>query len=286
MTTLDTLAQPLWRQGYDEARARRTRLLLTLPLLVPLAFASAPYAAAQLQAPYVTAAVVVLVCFLLLLYISSLVESAFLALLRAHERELLSKSIAIGCDIVIGSVIGRVLAAALDTNLYAAITVGATTLPLYNVIVSQLVLGGLGESIARLFVMQGGIPAPPQYSRADALAARAQYDEALAELDNAARAAPRDPRPLLHGARMLRDRARRYVDAVTWFRRARQRMQVPSELDAHAGRELAELLLYRMRQPERALAELARLAHTYRDTAVGKWAAAELKETKPRVIHE
>ncbi|HUF52015.1 MAG TPA: hypothetical protein VMN60_14420 [Longimicrobiales bacterium] len=283
---LDTLARPLWRQYEGEARARRQRVFLALPLLVPLALASAPHAAAYWSADYATAAAAVLIGFMLMLYASTLAESALLALLNAHDSELRSRTIAISCDIVIGSIIGRWCAAAFDTSLLAAISLGGTVLPVYNVIVAQFLLGGIGETLGGMLIRLNGMPAPAQYSRADALAARGLYVEALAELELAVQAAPQDPRPLLHGARMLRDSAHRYSDAVAWFRRARRCMRVPSALDAQVARELAELLLYRLQQPERALAELARLAHTYRDTPAGAWAATTLRENKSRVLRE
>jgi tetratricopeptide (TPR) repeat protein len=282
MRAVTSLFRPAWPQVPGDAGARRLRVLLLVPVVVPIALASAPWVARHLPLAYGAAALCIAGALLLLPYLAAVLGSAVTAALNAHDDDSIRKLTDLVADLTVGAVAGRLLAPALELEVITAISTGAVFLAMYNAIVTRLLLGELGEAIGTFLVMPTGIRPSPQYSRADALAVRGRYDDALAELSRAAASAPRDAGPLLHGARILRDRAHRPEEAVLWLRRARERIRAPCELDARVGRETAEILLHTLRRPDRAAAELARLAATYRATPTGRWAAAELREIRAR----
>ena len=137
-----------------------------------------------------------------------------------------------------------------------------------------------GSAAATLYVPAGrGTPPRREYSRAESLVARARFDEAAAAYRQHAEDDPEDPEPVLRLGRLCRDRLHRYEDAVVHFRRAREIAADPG-IRHLAVRELIEVLVIRMGQPERALPELARLAEENAGTAIGEWARAELGRLK------
>jgi tetratricopeptide (TPR) repeat protein len=122
------------------------------------------------------------------------------------------------------------------------------------------------------------LPVRQDYSMGDSLVARARYDEAAAEYEACTARFPDDPEACLRLARLLRDPLQRPADAVPWFRQAHSRAQGAQRLGIQ--RELIELYVHRMKTPEKALPELARIAQEHEGTQSGEWALREIREIR------
>lgn len=123
---------------------------------------------------------------------------------------------------------------------------------------------------------------PTEFSDAQALAIRGLHRKALERYRQYADERPRDPRPLILGARLLRDDLSDYGAAVAWLQEAQRREPLDAEAGITIGRELVELFEERLGDPSRALPELARMADRYRGSRAGDWAARRLAELRTR----
>ncbi|MBW3553693.1 MAG: hypothetical protein KY466_09285 [Gemmatimonadetes bacterium] len=137
-----------------------------------------------------------------------------------------------------------------------------------------------GGAARRLY---GGSPfsvAPPDYSYPDSLAARGLYEPAVAAYRNAAEEHPGSPEPLLRAARVLRDGLHRYAEAIELFREIRAGYTDDEGLEEVVTREIAEIHMNRLQQPERALPELARLLERHPSSPAAEWARRRMAELK------
>lgn len=123
-------------------------------------------------------------------------------------------------------------------------------------------------------------PHRSEHSRAIALVARGLHEDAIAELARAVDEDPTDSGACILIARILRDELDRHEDASRWLRRALASGTLSKGGVGAVWRELIELYVTRMRAPERAAPELARMAEELAGTADGAWAAGELKAIK------
>ena len=147
-----------------------------------------------------------------------------------------------------------------------------------------VILGGVGSATSRLHNPSGSsTPHRPEYSRAQALAVRGQYEEAIAVYEEFVQAEPHVPEPYLHIARILRDDLKRYEEAVRWFKRARGEAHLGAGNKARVSREVAEIYMSRLGEPAKAAPALARLAEEFPESPEGKWAAAELLDVKRQI---
>lgn len=126
-------------------------------------------------------------------------------------------------------------------------------------------------------------PHKREYSQAESLVARGLYLDAVTAFELAVVDDPTDPTPYLRVARIYRDHLDEMDDAARWFRRALREADVPRGMAMLARKELVELYTHRMGAPEKALPELARMAHELAGTPEGEWAEAELKDIKSRM---
>lgn len=215
-----------------------------------------------------------------LVWVGGVLEHLALALLaRAHEAAKLIAPPVV--DAVLGGAVGAWLAASLDASMLESVTAGSGFFALYTAIVRKVVLGEGIDAVIEWFGVRGRRP-PPQYSLADALAAQGLIDAALAELERGAAEEDDDPEPLVRGAHILRD-AGRYADAVTWLRRALDRVPAGGPRDAMITREMVEVIRYHTGQPAAAAPELARMADRHRGTPHGEWAQRELGEVRQTI---
>jgi tetratricopeptide (TPR) repeat protein len=137
------------------------------------------------------------------------------------------------------------------------------------------VLGGLlaaaGVYVSSLTIMRGGAetfgmihnpsgdvaPVKRDYSLAQSLAVRGDYEGALREYERAVLEFPDDPEPYVRIARIHRSELHAPEDALGWFKRARTDANVGPGLERVIAEEMIEL--YRtLPNPERAIPELAR----------------------------
>jgi hypothetical protein len=148
----------------------------------------------------------------------------------------------------------------------------------------QAIVEGSGEAVATLYAPSGSsTPAVREYSLAQSLIMREQYDAAVAQLEDDARDNADDPTPLVLLARVSRDRLRDHERALGAFRRVLRMPQLDAGLEHQLMRELVEVCEHRMHEPARALPELARFADRQGATTAGAWARAELKRLKAGV---
>jgi tetratricopeptide (TPR) repeat protein len=126
------------------------------------------------------------------------------------------------------------------------------------------------------------LPVMREFSLAESYVARGRPVEAAAEFERAAARYPGDPEPCLRLARLLRDGLGRHEDAIAWFRTAAARAAEAGDAGVVIGarRELIEIHTHRLRTPERALPELARLAAEHPGTPAAAWAEQELSAIK------
>ena len=129
-------------------------------------------------------------------------------------------------------------------------------------------------------------PRKPEYSRAQALAVQARWDEAVLAYHEHVARDPEVPDAYLALARVLIDGKRDYEEAARWLRRARRDARLSRGQDIFVARSLIELYWHRLGEPRRAAPELARLAEKYSDLPEGQRAADDLAEVKRQMAAE
>jgi len=272
-------ARALLAQLADDGGRRRRRVLAALPFALTVGVAAGAVAADDLGMSPSAAGLALAAAFAVLLWMATLLETLTLALLQAARTEELATGVELGWDLAIGAVLGRLVAPLLDTSTVAAVATFAGFYAVYQAVVERVVLGEMADGLAALLWPQSGIRPPGEHSRAGALAARGEHELALAEYRAAVARQPRDARPYLAVARLLRDELRQPEEAAAWLRRALDEARPPPSVEVHVRRELAELLMRAGGLP-RAAPELARIAHRFGHTEAGAWARRELAAAK------
>ena len=123
-------------------------------------------------------------------------------------------------------------------------------------------------------------PRRKEYSRAEALTIRGQYDEAIEAYEVALSEVPEDPEPYIRIARIYRDELRRFDDALYWFKRARSDAAIDEGRELLVTQEIIEIHSRRVGQPQRAIPELARLIDRFPGHPVADWARREMARLK------
>jgi len=126
-------------------------------------------------------------------------------------------------------------------------------------------------------------PRRKEYSRAEALAVRGQYDQAIEAYEVALSEAPEDPEPYVRIARIYRDDLKRYDEALFWFKRARSDASIDRGRELLVAQEIIEIHSRRLGSPERAIPELARLIDRFPDDPVADWARGEMGRLKQQM---
>lgn len=126
------------------------------------------------------------------------------------------------------------------------------------------------------------LPVRREYSLAESLVSRGRADDAALLLEQAVAEHATEAEPCLRLARLLRDHRARHEDAARWFRVALERERNEA-VRLGVRRELVELLIHRMGEPQRALPELARIADGHAGTPAGAWAKAEMADIRQRM---
>lgn len=141
---------------------------------------------------------------------------------------------------------------------------------------------------ARFVYAPSGRSTPPgrDYSRAEALAVRGHYDDAIAVYQEAIDEIPSDPQPYLSIARLLRDEAGDAENSAVWLRRALQETELRGRWEMILTRELTELYRHRIGAPARAAPLLAKLAEKYEGSPDGEWAREELADVKRLMLED
>ena len=129
-------------------------------------------------------------------------------------------------------------------------------------------------------------PRKAEYSYAESLAVRGDYEDAVTAFELCVAENPADPDPYVRIARIYRDELKDYSSSERWFKRMRAEAKVEQGMDVLARRELIELYRGKMDAPTRAAPVLARMAEEYDGTPEGAWAAAELAEVKALIAEQ
>lgn len=147
--------------------------------------------------------------------------------------------------------------------------------------VTIVVAGLAGQGVAFLYLPSGSsAPRRKEYSRAESLEARGEYEAAILAFQAAIVDAPKDGEPYLRIARIYRDGIKKPEEALRWFRRGLSEAEFSRSQEILTRREAAELLIHHLGEPARAAPDLARLAETYAGTPAGIWALEELARIK------
>jgi tetratricopeptide (TPR) repeat protein len=147
--------------------------------------------------------------------------------------------------------------------------------------VAWVVAGVAGRGATFLYMPSGSsTPRKKEYSRAEALAIRGEYEGAVAAYQEAILESPAEGEPYVRIARLYRDRLGDLEEALRWFKKATRDAVLSQGEEILSRKEMAELLIHRLQEPRRAAPELARLAEAYPNTPDGKWAALELARIK------
>src|SRR5687767_127420 len=150
---------------------------------------------------------------------------------------------------------------------------------LFIYFVALRIASGAGSAAASIYMSDGAsTPKTRAYAIGDALAMQGKYEEAADEFERNAVVYPDDPEPRMRAARLCRDRMQQYERAAGWFKQILAMPDLDVGYEIQSSRELAEMYSHRLKQPERALPILARLAERHPDTTAGKWARAEMSE--------
>lgn len=129
-------------------------------------------------------------------------------------------------------------------------------------------------------------PAGAGYSKAEAMAARGLFEEAVHLYEEAAGADPADPEPCVRLAHLHRDETGDLEAAARWFREARRREGTGDDLDRQISRELIELHRSQMDDPRRAMPELARFAERFPEDPWTERVRDELRQLKEEMDGE
>ncbi len=174
-----------------------------------------------------------------------------------------------GLNPILGAVLGFVL-------MYSGIYFG-----------SMRILGGAASVAGMLHDPSGSsTPAKREYSRAQSLVARGLYEEASVAYEVHCLEYREDPEPYFRLARLLRDNLNKPEESVSWFKRARADAKLTSGQELQITQEIIELYIRRLRQPRKALPELAHLCKEFPDTPAAEGARRELAEMRAMLDRE
>jgi hypothetical protein len=166
---------------------------------------------------------------------------------------------------------------------YAAghMILGMLLAPLLIFTVAWIVAGAAGKGATLLHSPSGSsTPRKKEYSRAEALAVRGEFQAAIDAYELEVLEAPKEGEPYLRIARLYRDRVGDMGKALRWFKKATEEGRLSKGQEILTRREMAELLIHRMGEPQRAAPDLARLAEAFPNTPDGEWAREELARIK------
>lgn len=152
---------------------------------------------------------------------------------------------------------------------------------LVSMILPLVLARGAGRAGSTLYAPSGrGTPHRREYSQAETLAIRGEYESAIAAFRAAISSDPRDGLPYLRIARIHRDHLANHSEAASWFRKALHESSMDRGQAMLTRKELVELYEVRMREPGKATPMLARLAEEAQGSPEGDWAATELARIK------
>lgn len=174
-----------------------------------------------------------------------------------------------GWNPLVGAVLGAILG--LAVTYYVPMTLAA----------------GAGTAAKQIYAPSGeSTPRRPEYSYAQSLVARGQYEDAAVAYELHAIENPNDPEPYFQLARIYKNHLHQYEDAIAWYRRARADVELTRGENILTMQEIAELYVHMLHTPRKAIPELAQLAQQYPDEPAGRAAKQELASMRALLAEE
>ena len=187
----------------------------------------------------------------------------------------------------IGLMWGAVLGGAYFGHAVLGGLLGMVLMGGFTVLMVRIVLGVGSESIAKTLLPTGTSTAyKRQYSDAEARAARGEHEAAVVAYARYVMEDPADPEPYFRIARIYRSEIQDFEQAVHWYRRARQEATMDPGRDLQATQELVEIYIHKLKQPRKAIPELARLVERYPHTPPARAATEELVRLRSLLASE
>jgi hypothetical protein len=121
-------------------------------------------------------------------------------------------------------------------------------------------------------------PVVREYSRGQSLAARGWYLEAIDVYEADCAEFPDDPEPCFRIARLYLKELKRYEDAVLWFKKARGAGAIDAGRELLATQEIVDIYVHKLKEPRRAMPELARLSERFPGTPAAAWSRERLRQ--------
>ncbi len=180
---------------------------------------------------------------------------------------------------------GALLAAKLGANPFLLALLGFITPIICALVFAEVAMRSAGAATKALYNPRG-TAVRPEYSRAESLVARGEYEDAAAAYEAECLEHPEDPEPYVRLARLLRDHLGRHEEAVTWFTRARSDAQLKGLQGLVITQEIVELYVHKLRTPRRAIPELTLLCQRYPNTPAAQAARRELSEMRALLERE
>lgn len=189
--------------------------------------------------------------------------------------------------LLLGGGAGALLAAAAGIHPLFGMLIGVPLTMGGVYAVTMFVTHRSGEAAKIIYTPSGkSTPARRDYSYAQSLDVRGQYEEAARAYVEACEAFPDDPEPYFRLARLYRDHLQRYADAIRWLELVRLKTDLSPGRELLATQEIIEIYVHKLRTPRKAMPELARLAERFPDTPAGVAARRELAEMREMLVRE
>jgi hypothetical protein len=262
------------------ARETRFRCLATLPGVAIAGAALGVALADSAQVDSASAALWFAVAMCVASYLSAILEVVTLLLTRTEPESINADVVGFGWDLVFGLITGAFLARLLPVTLLEGAGAASAILFLQRIVLEKFVLGNLVGDTFTSLLHGGGMPAPPDYSRAATLAVRGEYELARTEYEQAIAAMPDEPRAYLALARMLRSQAGDHAGAATVMERTLALKRLDPNIRTSLTRELAELHMHYLGNSGRAAVILGRYISTQAGVCDVQWARTMLRSAK------
>jgi len=204
---------------------------------------------------------------------------------RVNQARIVLWSIALG--LMMGAPIGGFVADRQGVNAIAGAMVGALVVGLAVYKGSSFLVEGAATTAQMINLPSGdSTPYKTDFSHAASLVLRGRYEDAAAAYEVQCSEHPEDPEPYLRLAWLYRDNLQRFDEALTWFQRARADARLSSPQHLLVIQEIVDLYVHRLKQPRRAIPELAQLCEKFPGSPGAEAAGKQLRQMRDMLDRE
>lgn len=143
-----------------------------------------------------------------------------------------------------------------------------------------LVVGAASGFISFLQPSGDSTPHKREYSLPQSFAMRGRFEEAINAYEAFVLEFPEEPEPYIRIARLYRDELQRFDDALQWFKKVRTAATLAPSHEVTVTQEIVEIYTLRLKEPRRAIPELARLADRFPTLPAAAWARQRIVELR------